>query len=82
MSAPVRVHPVAGTVRRVRRLRWRRDLGPWGNGFDHGWRDAHRGEHFPEPSAKAPLTPEGRKVYEHAYHEAVAILRGAGEVSP
>ena len=83
MSATVRVHPVAeGTVkvRRVRRGNWNRRLGAWGNGFDHGWRDAHRGVHLPEPSAKAPLTPEGREVYTFAYHEARAILVGAGEV--
>ena len=85
MSATVRVHPVAeGTVkvRRVRRLRWRRDLGPWGNGFDHGWRDSFRGVHLPTPSVReaARLTPAERETYEHAYHEAVAILRGVGEV--
>ena len=68
------------TAKRVRRRNWNRELGPWGNGFDHGWADALAGRHLPKPSAKAPLTPEGREVYTAAYHEAVAILRGAGEV--
>ena len=68
-----------GTTKR-RRLRWRRDMGPWANGFDHSWRDAHRGVHLPEPSVNAPLTPEGRELYEQAYAEARAILAGAGEV--
>ena len=59
---------------------WNRELGPWGNGFDHGWADALAGRHLPAMSAKAPdQSPEAREAYTAAYHEAVAILREGGE---
>ena len=68
------------TAKRVRRRNWNRELGPWGNGFDHGWADALAGRHLPAMSAKAPdQSPEAREAYTAAYHEAVAILREGGE---
>ena len=68
------------TAKRVRRRNWNRELGPWGNGFDHGWADALAGHHLPAMSAKAPdQSPEAREAYTAAYHEAVAILREGGE---
>ena len=71
----------AAKVKRVRRGNWNPEVGPWGNGFDHAWRDAHRGEHLPEPSSRARLTLAERQEYTRAYHEARAILRGAGVVT-
>ena len=83
MSAATVRAKVAGEVRtrRVRRGNWNAEMGAWGNGFDHSWRDAHRGEHLPEPSTRARLTQAERETYTRAYHEARAILRGAGVVS-
>ena len=64
-----------------RRLRWNADLGPWGNGFDHGWRDGLRGVDFPEPAASHPIaTDTEREAYTGGYHEARAVLRGAGDL--
>ena len=38
-------------AKRRRRVRWNHALGPWGNGFDAGWRDAHRRVNFGVPWA-------------------------------
>ena len=85
MSAAKVRAKVAGKPKRVRRrrVRWNHDAGPWCNGFDAGWRDAHRGVNFGgSMSGKAPgaQDPEARRVYAEAYRRAHEIVDGPPQV--
>ena len=76
---------MSATAKRVRRrrLRWNADLGPWGNGFDHGWRDAHRGVSFGGTlSVRAPVGKDTAEEedYRRAYLEAQGVVDGGPQV--
>ena len=81
-----KVRPVKATATRKRirrRLRWNHDAGPWGNGFDHGWKDAHRGVDFGGTvSDRSPVArdPKARRLYAAAYREAQSVVSGGPQV--
>ena len=69
----------AGVRVKRRRLRWNPEVGPWGNGFDHGWRDAHRGVSFGGTmSVRHPVAKDTAAAadYRRAYLEAQGVVDG------
>ena len=62
----------------LRRLRRNSKLGPWGNGFDNGWKDAQRGVLIPSPAHKWGYSLEQVEVYNEAYLEAHGLIYTGG----
>ena len=70
-------------AKRRRRVRWNHALGPWGNGFDAGWRDAHRRVNFAGSMGggfPGSREPEAQRLYAEGYREARRAVDGPPQV--
>ena len=58
---------------RITRVRYNKEVDPWDNGFDAGWRDAIRGYFIPSADVVARLTALQQREYRAAYLEGHAM---------